>query len=202
MTIQLKNDIRTIIEVLTFLIISFSLTEVYNNYPLIGGAFFIACIGATIYKSYFLRFRTDTILFSTLNDDSSKMAYITFGIIILFFAVVGYFAFDLNIYQAIIVATIGVAVSLFGCFKSPRGWLTIENNSLKICGVEDTIDVRQLKEVILANDRITLVNIYGEHKNSTLLKLNPAASATIKNFIDTKLNKSQIQVIDNVTDGD
>jgi len=202
MTVQLKSDIKTIVEVLAFIIISFSLTMVYNDYPWIGATFFVAGIGATIYKSYFLRLRTDTIMFPTVNDNSSKMIYVTIGVILLFFSLVGYLGINMNIYKLLIGISLALVVSLFGFFESPKGWLTIQNSILKIYGVAGVTDIRQLKEIILANDRITLVNIYGEHKNSTLLKLNPAASGTIKNFIETKLDKSEIQVIDNVTNGD
>jgi hypothetical protein len=202
MTNQLKNDIKTIIELLTYIVITFCLSFVYTN-TWIAIIFSALWIGRILYKAYFVvgvRNRSDIILFPTQNDEYSKMTPITFGIIILIISIIGYFAFGENIYYSIIGTTIGAAVFLFGFFRSPNGWILIKNNSLELYGIQGETDTRQLREITLKNDKITLTNIYGENKNSNLLNLNQSNARDIKRFLEEKLNKSEILIVDGVTD--
>ena len=139
-------------------------------------------------------------MFPTLNDESSRMTCITFGIIIFLLAVLGYFVFDASLIRAAIGVAIAVLVILFGIYKSPEGWITIEKTNLNIYGLQERIDTRQLKEITIKNDKIVLTNIYGGNANSYNLKLNPIVSQTIKKFLEEKLQENKIQVIDQVTD--
>jgi hypothetical protein len=196
MTSQLKNDIKTILEVLTFIIISLSISFIP---PWIAYILFALWIGRLIYTRYYIRTNQNIIAFPTLNDEYAKMTPITFSIIILVLSIIGYFVFKSNLYNAIIGIVIGVAVFLFGFFESQKGWMSIDNNTLKIYGVQENIDTRQLKEITLKNDRIILTNIYGENKNSNQLNLNPSISFNIKKFLTEKLHNSAILIIDSVT---
>jgi hypothetical protein len=126
------------------------------------------------------------------------MTYVTVGILTTIFSSIGYFVFSIKIYYSIIGWVIGVVAFLIGYIKSPLGWILIENHVLKINGLEDTIDTRQLKEIILKNDSITFVNIYSEDCKSSLLKLDPTDAERIKNFLGQKLQKNEVSVIDHV----
>jgi hypothetical protein len=81
----------------------------------------------------------------------------------------------------------GVVVILLGAFSSPKGWINIDHNALRIFNQEENIDIRQLREVILKNDTISFINIYGEHKKTTLLNLNSPSAARLKDFFSRKL---------------
>lgn len=199
MTIQIKKDIRTIVEILAYLIVSFSIGNIYYTYPWLGWTLFAIGVGSVVYRNYFMRYRSDTILFPTQNDDAGKMSYLAFGIMVIFFAGVAYFAFNVGIYRMVIGLTIGIGVILFGLFQSPKGWLVVKNNLLEIYGITGTTDIRQLKEIALHNDKIILTNIYDEHTSSTLLRLDPPASGHIKIFLEKTLGQNKILVIDNVT---
>jgi hypothetical protein len=114
----------------------------------------------------------------------------------------GYFVFGSNALHIVIGMSIATLVILFGVFESPKGWISIEKNKLNIYGVKERIDTRQLREVILKNDKISLINIYGESVNSYNLKLNPTVSYNIKKFLEEKLQGNAIEVIDQVIELD
>jgi hypothetical protein len=192
---QYRNDIRTIVEILTCL--AFYAFFRLNQWLVIG--WFILAIGRFSYRYYYRKVnKTDIITFKTLNDDYSKMTFITIGILILIFSGIGFFALSMELNYLIIGLAISVITFLLGYFKPPLGWLLIENNALKIYGVQGEIDSRQLKEIILKNDQIILTNIYGEHKNSNLLNLNPIIAENIKSYINEKLNNSEVSVVNDV----
>jgi hypothetical protein len=193
-----KRDIKTIIEILAFLLISFAVNSFYDKYTSIAILFFVLSAGYTVYKSYFKKYRTDTILFPTVNDEYSKSTFISFGVLTIVFIVIARFAFTIDAKYAVTGLIVGAGICLFGYFESPKGWITIDKNSLRLSGVNENIDTSQLKEILLKNDKITLTNIYGENKNSNQLKLDPAISGSIKKFLEDKLQKNEIIVTDHV----
>lgn len=199
MTDQLKKDIRIIIEVLLFLIVWFGIGNIYNYVPWAGYAFLAIGAGAIIYRSYFFRYRKDAVLFPTQNDDSSKMLYVALGIMVLFCAIVGYFVANANFYKVVVVLAIGVAIILFGVFESPKGWLVIKDNTVRIYRVDGIIDIRQIKEIALHSDRIILITIRNEQKLSTPLKLTPAAVQSIKAFLESKIARADIVITDHIS---
>ena len=203
MTPQLKKDINTIFEVLAFGIIWMGLAAFYSNLPGWVAVVLIAIgVGHSIYTRYRKITNADIILFPTLNDESARTGFITFGILILIFAALVYFVFNIKLLLAGIGIVAGTAFILFGRFDLPKGWLSVENNNLKLYGVSENIDTRQLKEIMLKNDEIRLTNIYGENKYSRLLKLTPVISERIKLFLEEKLHNGEITVIDNVINPD
>ena len=199
MTQQFKNDIKTIIEVSIFLVFYCVINFIYSEYVWLPISLTLLWIATLFYNRYFKMRRPNTILFPTLNDGFLKTTPIAFGVLLLFFSVIGYFAFSFSFFYAMIGATAGVAVFSFGFSASPNGWASIENNSLKIYGIEGDIDIRQLREIMLKNDSVTLTNIYGEHKNINQLKLDTLISQSIQKFLQEKLNNRDIVIIDNVT---
>ncbi len=197
MTTQLKADIKTILEVISFIFIWVAISNIANNLSWVS--YLIASIGAAviIYNSYFKRYRKDVFLFPTLNDEYSKMTFITFGILIILFSAFGRFLFNSNLYYSILGFAFGAGVILFGIFQSPKGWISVEKCILSLYGVKDKIDTRQLKDITLSNDKIVLTNIYGEHTVSFNLKLNPKMAKSTKKFLEEKL-QNEVQIIDNV----
>jgi hypothetical protein len=196
MTVQFKKDLRTIIEVAAYILISVVVST--NKWVLIS--FIVLCASVKIYYSYFKKYDDKTVLFPTLNDESSKMAAISYGFVLILFSVIGYYVFSLTIYFLIAGSVLGILVFLFGFFASPKGWISVEKNSLKIYGLSEKIDTRQLKEITLKNDKITFTNIYGEDNNSFNLKLNSLTAEKIKSFLTERLSNDEILINDLVVD--
>jgi hypothetical protein len=197
MTQQLKNDIKTIIEVLIFIILLIAISTSRDEW--ISNIIIVLVISLIIYNGYYKRTNKNLMVFPTQNDNSVKMAPISFGIVICIFSVVGYFAFSLTIYKVLALFVIGIAVCLFGFFELPQGWVSIENNVLKLYGIGESIDTRQLKEIVLKNDKIILTDVYGENQNSYNLNLNPLIANKIKKFLEERLCNKEVSIIDNVT---
>jgi hypothetical protein len=201
---QYKSDIKTIIEVSTFILIYFSFSSFVSQNSLIGSIFFVVWIVFWIYNLYTkIQYSKgnppDILIFSTLNDNYSKMTFMTLGIMASVISIIGYFAFSFIMPYLVVGLTVGIIIFLNGLFDVPKGWITIENNSLKIYGVQEEIDSRQLKEIELKNDQIILTNIYGEHKKSNLLNLTPIIAKNIKHYITERLHNNEVLVVNNVS---
>ena len=80
-----------------------------------------------------------------------------------------------------------------------KGFITINKNLLKIIGVANELDIRQLKEITLKNDKIILTNIYDENTISHHLKLNVKSSEKIIAFFEKQLNPNNINLINQVS---
>ncbi len=198
MTKQLKEDFKTIIEILLVALTIYCTSRIFF-FQLGNSLFFIFLIGVSVWKGYFFKYRKDVVLFPTLNDEAFKMTFISFGVLILMFFVIDYFVFTPNIYLIFMGFGFGGLVFSFGFSQSPKGWIKIDNNSLKLYGIKDSIDIRQLKSITLAADKITLTNIYDENKNSFQLKLDLSSVQKIKTFLSEKLPNNEVLIVDNVT---
>jgi hypothetical protein len=96
MTTKLKNDIKTIVEVVAFLIIQFGISSIkYSSWIIFP--FWALSVGAYIYYYFTVKKRKDIIIFPTQNDEASKMGFISFGIIIMVIPVVSYFVAALHV---------------------------------------------------------------------------------------------------------
>jgi hypothetical protein len=190
-----KEDIRTIVQLLLFIVIYFSSSQV----PWLSWLSMAFIIAALVYNGYFLKHRKDTILFPTLNDESSKMTFISFGVLVFFLTLISYFAFNNGIKILITGFALGAILFSFGLFLSPKGWLEIKGNLLKVHGITGETDIRQLQAITLENNKITLTNIYGESKNCFQLKLDPSAAKKIKTFLSENLLNKEVLVVDNIT---
>jgi hypothetical protein len=91
-----------------------------------------------------------------------------------------------------------VIFCFLGFNGKPDGWLSIEGITLKICGIGEKFDVRQLKEIILQKEKIILTNIYGESKYSFELNLDYQSSEKLKTFLEEKLQTTGVSVINSV----
>lgn len=200
MTAQLKNDLKTILEVSVYLIVNALAYYIYSAINWLGIVLVAFSLGYYLYKGYFKKNNANTISFPTENDESGKMAIVASGILLLFFSSVGSFVFNIQIYYAIIGFAVGAVLFIKGSSKQPEGWLAVENNFLNLSGIAEKIDTQQLKEIILKNDQIVLLNIDGKNRKSNRLKLSRPDSANITKFLSEKLPKSEIQITDQVTD--
>jgi len=102
MTQQLKNDIRTIIEVSSYLLGMSIMNIAASSNSYIAYFFFAISIVSVLYRFYEkIQYRRgkrpDMIRFPTQNDDYSKMTFVTIGILILAFSFIGFFALSIKV---------------------------------------------------------------------------------------------------------
>ncbi len=197
-----KDDIKTIIEVLIIILINFSFSFIHNT--LLNSIFLLIWVVIGVYNindkiQYRLGNRPNTIRFPTLNDNFTQTTTVTLGCFMISISIIGNFISHFNILYVIIGLATGIIVFLNGFFYLPNGWLSIENSTIGIYGIKEKIDSRQLKQIELQNNQVILTNIYGEHKVSTLLNLNPLTAENLRKYIEQKLhNNNSFEVINNV----
>ena len=200
MTSQLKADIKTIIELSSYMLLTLAICLLFNKYLIAFLA--LLNIASFFYYRFFRKGKASVFNFPTQNDSSSQMFPISLGVLLVFGSVTGYFAMDLNIYGCLIVGIIGAISCFIGFNGKPDGWISIEDATLRIWGINEHFDVRQLKEIGLRNDKITLTNIYGENKYSFGLNLDHEYAEKLKQFLEEKLKKVNVLVVFSVTDAE
>jgi hypothetical protein len=198
MTQQLKNDIRTILEVSVYLLACVSI-QFINNIPYLSYIFLLIWVGLIFYRineriQYRRGKRADIIWVPTQNDNSSMMTYVSAGILLFAFSLIGYFVFNIKAMYAILGLVTGIVAILIGVVNTPVGWIKFNQNLLSAFNFNDEekfdekeIDISQIKEIVLKNDTISFINIYGERKKTTLLNLDPSSAEQLKEFFNRNL---------------
>jgi hypothetical protein len=195
-----KDDIKTIIEVLAFVLIFTSIATINN--PLIS----YFCLGLWIIlwtfnlysKIQYRKGKVDYILFSTQNDQYSKTTSITLGLLILVLSIVGIIWTKALNHYAIIGIIIGLLVFFNGIFDLPKGRIKIEGNTISISGLTTTIDQRQLKEIKISTERIILTNINAEIQRVDNLDIDPESAKLIDRYISGNKSNIDLSIINTV----
>lgn len=159
MTAKLKGNLKTIFGVLFTLLIYVGISAFLKISPYI---YFTYCgIGIVFYLYYYftIRKRKDSVIFPTQNDSSSKMGLVAFGIIVIFLSVTSYYGLNNKDIYSIIGFPVGIIMILQGLYEPEKGFIKINKNLIQIIGVANQLDIRQLKEITLKNDKIILTNI-------------------------------------------
>jgi hypothetical protein len=188
-----KNDIKTIIEVLTLGLIYMSISTINN--PFVSYLFLGLWIVYWTYKLYskfqYRNGNADYILFPTQNDQYFKTTSIILGLFIFTFSIVAIvWTKSFNHYE-IIGITIGLLVFLNGLFDLPKGMMKVQANELNISGLKNKIDIRQLREISIYKDRMLFTNIYDEIKRVDNLDIDADAAKLIDRYITVKFPPSQ-----------
>ena len=190
-----KNDIKTIIEVLTLGLIYMSISTINN--PFVSYLFLGLWIVYWTYKLYskfqYRNGNADYILFPTQNDQYFKTTSIILGLFIFTFSIVAIvWTKSFNHYE-IIGITIGLLVFLNGLFDLPKGMIKVQANELNISGLKNKIDIRQLREISIYKDRMLFTNIYDEIQRVDNLDIDADAAKLIDRYITVKFPPSQSQ---------
>jgi len=205
MTDQLKKDLRTILEVSAYLLTCFSMWFI-NDIPYVSYLFLLVWIGLIFYLineriQYRRGKRADIIWLPTQNDNSSMMGYVSAGVLLLAFSLIGDFAFGIKTMYAILGFVTGLVAILIGIINTPAGWIRLDQNLLSAFNFDyqekfdqKKIDIRQIKEIVLRNDTISFINIYREHKKTTLLNLDPSSAEQLREFFSKNLPKEVIYI--------
>ena len=188
-----KNDIKTIIEVLTLGLIYMSISTINN--PFVSYLFLGLWIVYWTYKLYskfqYRNGNADYILFPTQNDQYFKTTSIILGLFIFTFSIVAsVWTKSFNHYE-IIGITIGLLVFLNGLFDLPKGMMKVQANELNISGLKNKIDIRQLREIIIYKDRMLFTNFYDEIQWVDNLDIDADAAKRIDSYITEKSPPSQ-----------
>ncbi len=195
-----KDDIKTILEVLTFALIYMSISTIDN--PIVSYLFLGLWVTYWTYNLYskfqYRKGKADYILFPTQNDQYSKTTSITLGLII-FALSIGAIVWTKSFNQyGIIGITIGLLVFLNGLLDLPKGIMKIETNELSISGLKSKIDTRQLKEINIYKERMLFTNIYDEIQRVDNLAIDPDSAQLIDRYISEKKNNIDLRTINNV----
>lgn len=193
-----RDDIKTIIEVLTFGLIYMSISTIDN--PIVSYIFlglWIAFWTFNLYtKIHYRKGKADYILFPTQNDQYLKTTSITIGLIVLALSIVAIVWTKTFNHFGIIGVTIGLLVLFNGIFDLPKGMMKVETNELSISGLKNKIDIRQLKEINIYKEQMLLTNIYDEIQRVDNLDIDPVSSKLIDNYISK--NNIDLKIVNNV----
>ncbi len=193
-----KDDIKTIFEVLTYGLIYMSISTIDN--PIVSNIFLGLWIVYWIFNLYskiqYRKGKADYILFPTQNDKYYKTTSITLGIIVFLLSIAGIiWTKSFNNY-GLIGITIGLLVFLNGIFDLPKGMLKVKTNEMTITGLKNKIDIRQLKEINIYNERLLLTNIYNEIQRVDNLDIDIDSAKLIDRYISK--NNIDLKTINNV----
>ena|SRR5690606_29265326 len=195
-----KDDIKTILQVLMFGIIYLSISTIDN--PIVSIIFLGLWIGYLIYNLYskfqYRNGNANYILFPTVNDQYSKITSVILGLIVCVLSVVAIvWTDDFRLYGALGIL-VGVLVFLNGVLDLPKGMLKIEGNVMNIAGIDGKIDIRQVKELNIYNDRIVVTNIYNENQRLGNLEIDVVSAQYIDNYILNNKKENDLKIINNV----
>jgi hypothetical protein len=183
------KDIRTIGEVLFFILVYLSLSRIQN--PL-----YTFCLLAiyVIYWSYNfytkLRYRqgkANYLLFPTKNDEYSRMTSITIGSLLLLASLAFLLWKQPASVYAIIGLVIGLLVLLNGLFDVPKGQLSIQHGLIRFSALDHPIDPRSVKEIRISREQIRLTTDQEHTQQINHLLLDSNSIARIRSYLSEKI---------------
>lgn len=195
-----KDDIKTIFEVLTFGLVYMSISTINN--PIVSFMFLGLWIVYWIYSLYskmqYRKGKADYILFPTQNDNYYTTSSITLGLIVFTGSIAGIAWTEYFDDYGVIGITIGLLVFLNGLFDLPKGMMKVESNELSISGLNNKIDIRQLKEISIYKERLLLTNIYSEIQRVGNLDIDTESAKQIDRYISENNNNIDLKIFNNV----
>lgn len=183
------KDIRTIGEVLFFILVYLGLSRIQN--PL-----YTFCLLAiyVIYWSYNfytkLRYRqgkANYLLFPTKNDEYSRMTSITIGSLLLLASLAFLLWKQPASVYAIIGLVIGLLVLLNGLFDVPKGQLSIQHGLIRFSALDRPIDPRSVKEIRISREQIRLTTDQEHTQQINHLLLDSNSIARIRSYLSEKI---------------
>lgn len=193
-----KDDIKKIIEVLTFGLIYVSIMTIDN--PIVSYLFLGLWVVFWTYNLYtkiqYRKGKSGYIRFPTQNDQYSKTTSITLGLIVFALSIAGIVWTKTFNHYGLIGVTIGLLVFFNGIFDLPKGMMKVETNVLSISGLKNKIDIRQLKEINIYKERMLLTNIHDEIQRVDHLAIDPVSSKLIDSYFSK--NNIDLKIVNNV----
>jgi hypothetical protein len=195
-----KDDIKTIIEVLTFGLIYLVISTIQIpilSYLSLG--IWICFLAYNLYfKIEYRKGKSTHVLFPTQNDQYSKTTSITLGLIVFVLSIIDILWTKIFYGYAIIGLPLGLIIFLNGIFDLPKGKIKIEGNTITISGLKTIFDQRQLKEINILKEHIILTSIYNEKQRVNNLTIDTKSAELIKNYILDNKNNNELTIINSV----
>ena len=198
---RFKEDIKTIIELITFGLVYLSVLTIDNPvlcYIFLG--IWVVYWGANVYsKIQYRKGNAEYLLVPTINDEYSKMTSIILGIILITLGSI--FAFWMpNIFQLnLIMFIVGILLFINGILDLPKGRIESDGKILSITGLKEKIEIKNIETLeIITNKIIITDNInkvtridnfnldlnYAERIRGYLLQKNNGLGFVIKNKVE------------------
>ena len=195
-----KDDIKTILQLLTYGIVCLIITTIDN--PIVPIVFLGHWVGFLIYNLYskfqYRKGNVNYILFPTANDQYSKITSIILGPIICSLGIAGMiWTEDFSLYGAVGIL-IGVLIFCNGIFDLPKGMMEIEGYEMNLTGVERKIDICQVEEVRIYKDHIVVTNIYNENQRYGNLEIDAYSAKYIADYISINKKENDLKTINKV----
>ncbi|MBE7175285.1 MAG: hypothetical protein INR69_02710 [Mucilaginibacter polytrichastri] len=90
---------------------------------------------------------------------------------------------------------IGIVVFLNGFFNLPESRLVVSGNRIYISGLPHGIDLRRLRAVQIAPDRITLTTVMDEEIVAGHLHISRKGSARIKRYLENTIATNKVNIL-------
>lgn len=195
-----KEDIKTIIQVLMFGITCLNISTIDNPFVsiIVLGLWIVYMIYHLISKLQYTKGNANYILFPTINDQYSKISSLTLGVIICVLSILSLVGTnDFKLYGAV-GFLVGVLIFCNGLFELPKGMLKIEGNEMYIVGLDRKMDIRQIKELKIYNDRMELINANNDKHRLEYLKINLVSAEQIEKYILNHKMVNNLNITNNV----
>lgn len=127
-----------------------------------------------------------------------KISSLTLGVIICVLSILSLVGTnDFKLYGAV-GFLVGVLIFCNGLFELPKGMLKIEGNEMYIVGLDRKMDIRQIKELKIYNDRMELINANNDKHRLEYLKINLVSAEQIEKYILNHKMVNNLNITNNV----
>lgn len=193
------NDLKTMVEVIIFALLWFIGTTLDSPIvTIISFLFFIFYLLYQLYEQYcYRKGRVYYVLYPTKKDCYSKITLLILGSILLVSSIVIVVTKNCNQY-AIISFVFGLLLFLNGLFDLPKGKLIICDSTLIISGINEQINLQNLKEINIFKDRILLSDDNDSVKRVDNVALDFVSSKVLEKYILENTQNFDLKVINNL----
>jgi|GEM_PF-4604495 len=195
-----KNDIRTILEMVLVYLLSYLAN--YWSKGFVG----IVIIGLQLlYYTYrfiiIIRYRlgkSDYAVFSSQNDLSKKMGFLSLGIVLLFVSLSSLFWREKFDNYTGIGLSLGFLFLFKGIFEIGSGIIQFKESTLNISGIKEPIDEKTLKELVINEEQIKLFEINNQRQIVQDLRIEPKEAGLIEKYFNTHIKQPGFIIINQV----
>ena len=157
LVLKYKEDLKTIFQVIAYLVITFTFSSFDNSaaeFILIG--FFITLALYNIYQNFqYKRGVAGYLLVPTQNDTYSKTTGVLFGLFIIAMSVLG-FINKWGIIGSSLGLFAGILLLVNGVFAVPNGKVYFKNGLIHLYNLPEPISEHQLSSIEVFDDRLLL----------------------------------------------
>lgn len=197
---KLKDDLKTIIEIITFGTLYLSFSNIDN--PILSYIFLSLWTAYWMWNIYlkiqYRKGKESYLLVPTVNDDYSKMTSITLGAILVFLtSILAFWKPEIFGYN-IIMFVVGMILFINGILDLPKGKIEIDGNILSITGLIDKINVEDIQSLEIMTNKIILVNNTSKITRLDNFNIDAKVANTIEKYLATNAINKDFVIKNNV----